>query len=683
MCQHKTDGLHTSSDFFPLAKQLNVQPDRPHEQVDMAKSCCGKFLRQSLAHVDGVHNAILDTDNEALLLLSRRTGTHRCEELPHVDILIILDRAGENVWQDRLDGVEKTVVQLLNLLKIRGGGCRRRRALLDQFCARDEDGKDGQTDLRAHKNRNVGAIQHQTQKAYNDVQGRFVHVCEERRHDSLSEEFDFLLSRTRERRKRIGRDAVLDHVESVKVHDNHGQDRHALLLINVAEDARDGLLALGVGQDGNERVGNVGTSHNRFHDLETVPQLLVELLDLVLPLHVLLNLSRVAAVIQRRWHATFMIFHLHQNIVNVLDVAQGRLAVGCTMRSAAGAASGTVRLALPFSLLDVQQGLWRLRVAKRDLAKTALDNELLVLWLRLGSLDSALHLLLHALSVIVATSVVPAATVAATGLKEVGLGELVGRLMRVLTRSSTDLREDLVVEVLGKSRLGGLIVNTASSRNELLKLDACDEVLVLRRHEAIILGKHVDLVDPLRTFGIFLKESSTLSIRKAEQLLGMGDDRALVRRATSMGWTGRRHAGERLSNGLARTGQTVRVLEDLAGLLRRLVHLCLRRCAPRTVLLLHLAVLNTLGGQLMGHLLLRDRRRTLLAELRRPLKDLMRSSKWLLAPVWRKLLGWESWHGWLGRRLGNGKLDGMLLSRLGLALGEHGSLDFLQTHHLP
>ena len=79
----------------------------------MAKSRRRQLLRERLANVDGVHDTILDANNQSLLLLGGCARTHGCKELPHVNVLIILDGAGEDVRKRRLESAEQELEGLV------------------------------------------------------------------------------------------------------------------------------------------------------------------------------------------------------------------------------------------------------------------------------------------------------------------------------------------------------------------------------------------------------------------------------------------------------------------------------------------------------------------------------------------------------------------------------------------
>lgn len=255
-----------------------------------------------------------------------------------------------------------------------------------------------------------------------------------------------------------------------------------------------------------------------LHDLQVGPQLLVELLGTLPPLNVSLNLVRVAVLSWWWWEVAFVVLHLHQDSVDILNVTKSGLAV-CNVAHAL-----TVRAHFVLRSLEVEERSWRLGVAESDLAKTSFDNELLVLWSSLCGFNSALNLLFHALDVVVtATRVSTTTAKSATSLEEVSLGELIEGLMRVGPGSTPDLSVYLVVKVFGQLSISSLLVDTTSSSQELLELNASDKVLVLRRHEAIALGQQKDLVVALGSLCLFGEESEALLFGHLHHLVCLGD----------------------------------------------------------------------------------------------------------------------------------------------------------------
>ena len=189
--------------------------------------------------------------------------------------------------------------------------------------------------------------------------------------------------------------------------------------------------------------------------------------------------------------------------------------------------------------LDIEQRPWRLRVAESDFAKRALDDERLVLRARFRCFDSASDLLLHPLDVVVAAAwVMPASAVAvaAACLEQVGLRELAQWLSRPTTRRDSNLCVDLVVEVLGQLLFAArLVVHATSCCEQLLQLDARDEVLVLRGHEAVVLAEKEDLVVAFRSLGFFGEICLALVRMHVHHLLGLSDWWAVVRCSTVVG----------------------------------------------------------------------------------------------------------------------------------------------------
>lgn len=245
---------------FRLTEQLNVEPDSPHEQVDVAQALPVHVLWQTLADSDCLHDALLDTDDEALLLIRRSTNAHGGEELPDVDIVCGSDAGvgGEDVGQQGLDGVEKARVEvrpLANVLLLLAGGLRRgSEGLLDELGAGNEHGEDGDAGLGADGGEDVHAVQDEAEEADDDVKRCFVDIAEERRHDGLGEEFDLLLDARRNGGVVLRRVGVAYDVENIEVDDDKGKHGKTLLFIEMAEDTRDCFLALAVREDLNEWV---------------------------------------------------------------------------------------------------------------------------------------------------------------------------------------------------------------------------------------------------------------------------------------------------------------------------------------------------------------------------------------------------------------------------------------------
>lgn len=199
-----------------------------------------------------------------------------------------------------------------------------------------------------------------------------------------------------------------------------------------------------------------------------------------------------------------MVLYLHQSHVYSLNVAQ------CVFAMSNGGFVMFRMLVSGLWTLDVQERPWGFSIAECNLSQAALDYELFPFGFGFGCFHCSLHLLLHALHVIVATPSVSTRTEPAVRLEEVRLSKLISGLVRGLSRSTTDLAKDLVVEILSDGSLGTLLVQVTGGGHELLQLDSSDEVLVLRGHQAVVLGKQCNLVIALGAFGIFFKVSCTV-----------------------------------------------------------------------------------------------------------------------------------------------------------------------------
>jgi hypothetical protein len=123
------------------------------------------------------------------------------------------------------------------------------KGLLDELGARDEHGQDGHAGLGADSGKNVDSVQKEAEEADDDVERGLVDVAEEWRHNSLSEEFDLLLDSRWDRGVVVGRVCFTDDIKNVKVDDHEGEHGKTLLLVEMAEDAWNCLLAFAVGED--------------------------------------------------------------------------------------------------------------------------------------------------------------------------------------------------------------------------------------------------------------------------------------------------------------------------------------------------------------------------------------------------------------------------------------------------
>lgn len=59
---------------------------------------------------DGLHNTVLDSHDESLLLFGTGTNTDCSKELPDVNILSGIDSTREDVGESRFEGIEESIV---------------------------------------------------------------------------------------------------------------------------------------------------------------------------------------------------------------------------------------------------------------------------------------------------------------------------------------------------------------------------------------------------------------------------------------------------------------------------------------------------------------------------------------------------------------------------------------------
>lgn len=244
------------------SQQFHVQSDRAHEQIDIAQSSLRHVLRQRLTDPHRLHDTVFDANDQPLLLVGTRADAHGGQELPHMDVLGRRDVRvrGENIRQDRLDGVEQATVQFRPLLPVFLDRRRIGRGLFDQFGAGDEHGEDRNADLGPHDALHVRAIEDQTEKADDDVERRLVDEAEQRGHDGLVEERDFFLDASGDGGAVHGRICVSDHVEHVQMDRDESEHGQSLLFVQMAKDTWNGLFALGMSEDLDERVRHGGTA---------------------------------------------------------------------------------------------------------------------------------------------------------------------------------------------------------------------------------------------------------------------------------------------------------------------------------------------------------------------------------------------------------------------------------------
>lgn len=96
-----------------LLKQFNIQTNGVHKQVNRSQPgrCHGAW--KGLRVGNSVENTILDSKNQALLLLRVGTDTHGSKKLPDDNILSGVDAAREDMMQGRLQDVEEEIEGLL------------------------------------------------------------------------------------------------------------------------------------------------------------------------------------------------------------------------------------------------------------------------------------------------------------------------------------------------------------------------------------------------------------------------------------------------------------------------------------------------------------------------------------------------------------------------------------------
>lgn len=257
--------------FFPSpqpsssTKQLNIQPNSPHEQIDLTKLSSSHVGRQLLGKLDRLHDPLLDPENKSLLLLGTGRNTHRGQKLP--DLVVgalrhILRR--EYVRKNRLGQIKQTVVEVVPLPPIFVSHVLPRigTRLLDKNRARDENGKEGNSNLGPHDRLDVDTVQDQTQQTRDDVEWRIVNIGQQGWNDCLGEKLDFIADTTREDGFIGMRVCETSNVNNVEMDSQQGDDGESLLVINVSEDAGNGLFPLGVGKNSNERVWSRRTSVN-------------------------------------------------------------------------------------------------------------------------------------------------------------------------------------------------------------------------------------------------------------------------------------------------------------------------------------------------------------------------------------------------------------------------------------
>ena len=389
-------------------------------------------------------------------------------------------------------------------------------SLLNKLSTTKNHSEHAQTNPSHRIIRDLSSLKNKAKKRRDNVQSGLIEVAKQAWHNSQGEKLDVLASACR-RSLACGKDGLPDNVQLIQVNSNHSPDYGALTLGDVSENSWDGLLSLAEREECDEWVHDWPADW--LGDLEFVPQLLIELCILGLPIQVGTNKSWVNLISERWWLNAVVVFHVHKSIVNILDIAKDSLAVVTSNVGVLG-----LLAVLAIVALDVEQWLWSLRVAEGDFSQASLNDKLLVLWLILGSLDGTLNLLLHSLHVVVATSCLSShASVSSPGLEEVGLGKVAQWLTRMLSWSSAELVVNLIVEILRQGIIVRLIW-VASCGDQLLQLNSGDKILILWSHETVVLGQEEDLVVALGPLCILKQECRTLLLGKILQLLWMSDN---------------------------------------------------------------------------------------------------------------------------------------------------------------
>lgn len=96
-----------------LLKKLNIQSNGAHKQVHAAEALSGHGRRERLGQRNSVEDTVLDSQDEARLLVVVGADTHGGQELPDIDVLAGVDAAGEHIWQRGFDAVEQYFKGLL------------------------------------------------------------------------------------------------------------------------------------------------------------------------------------------------------------------------------------------------------------------------------------------------------------------------------------------------------------------------------------------------------------------------------------------------------------------------------------------------------------------------------------------------------------------------------------------
>lgn len=252
----------------------------------------------------------------------------------------------EDVRQHRLESVKETSVKSVEVRKVlRGLGSRQ--ILFEQLRAREEHGEEADTSFGADVALDMGAVENEAQEAKDNGKWGVIDVAEEWLLDGHDPEvgrvFDGLGEGCGIIWAGIG---VADHIQLVQVDGNESEHGQALLVVEMAEDARNGLFAFGVAENLDKGVGCCWTRQAhvvsmgglpvrhtpatqqrlwfmiaegggdllRLHGLQhlqPLPQLLIQSLHFHPPTHVPFNHLRSALLIRRRRQLPLMVFYLH------------------------------------------------------------------------------------------------------------------------------------------------------------------------------------------------------------------------------------------------------------------------------------------------------------------------------------------------------------------------------------
>lgn len=92
------------------SKQFDIQSNRAHEEVNVPKSLAGHIWGKCLRKSHGLHNPVLDSHNQSLLLIRTCANADCGQELPDVDIFTSVNRTRENGRKTWFKGIKEFVV---------------------------------------------------------------------------------------------------------------------------------------------------------------------------------------------------------------------------------------------------------------------------------------------------------------------------------------------------------------------------------------------------------------------------------------------------------------------------------------------------------------------------------------------------------------------------------------------